>query len=208
MEREQAERSGIRTSSSTDSDTDTETVSEADLCCNSEDPESDPEHVEPRRCGALLTLHEQKGKQESENDSTEDRMRNKDKEHEVDEEEDEMSAHSNCERCVSHSVLKKSRKRNFQDKRYPILRSDSPSHTELGLTGSRRLSGVFVELQKLLALSPTQAVGHGRWETRDGVEFVTFFEKRGLDGNGTEVIDEVTQMFDESLYHTRCIFRP
>ncbi|XP_046695791.1 microtubule-associated serine/threonine-protein kinase 4-like [Silurus meridionalis] len=88
MEREQAERSGIRTSSSTDSDT--ETVSEADLCCNSEDPESDPEHVEPRRCGALLTLHEQKGKQESENDSTEDRMRNKDKEHEVDEEEDEM----------------------------------------------------------------------------------------------------------------------
>ncbi|KAK3527184.1 hypothetical protein QTP86_014596, partial [Hemibagrus guttatus] len=92
MEGEQAERSGSQTSFS--SDTDTDTVSEPDLSCNSEETESEPEHLETRRCGALHTASlEQKGKQggeqESENDSKDDKMRNKD-EHECDEEEDEM----------------------------------------------------------------------------------------------------------------------
>ncbi|XP_058238667.1 microtubule-associated serine/threonine-protein kinase 4 isoform X1 [Hemibagrus wyckioides] len=96
MEREQADRSGrIQTSDTeTDTETDTDTVSEPDLCCDSEEAESEPEHLETRCCGALLILHtEQKGKQggeqESENDSKDDKMRNKD-EHEEEEEEDEM----------------------------------------------------------------------------------------------------------------------
>lgn len=97
MEREQADRSGRIQTSDTDTDTNTETdtVSEPDLCCNSEETESDPEHLETRRCGALLTLHtEQKGKQggeqESENDSKDDKMRNNDEHEEEEEEEDEM----------------------------------------------------------------------------------------------------------------------
>lgn len=100
MEREQAERSGSRTSSGTDTDTDTDTdtASEPDLCCNSEDTASEPEHLERRRCGASLPFTttaslEQKGKQDTEqkpeNDSKEEKMRNKD-DHEADEEEDEM----------------------------------------------------------------------------------------------------------------------
>lgn len=95
MEREHAERSESRTSSC--SDTDSDTVSEPDLCCNSEDTESEAEHLETRRCGALLTLHtasveqngKQGGEQDSENDSKVEKMRNKD-DHESDEEEDEM----------------------------------------------------------------------------------------------------------------------
>lgn len=97
MEREQAERSGSRTSSTSDSDSDTDTLSEPDFSCNSEDTESEPEHLEAHRCGALLTSHtaspERKGKQggeqESENDCKEEKMRNKD-DHESDEEQDEM----------------------------------------------------------------------------------------------------------------------
>ncbi|GAA6105760.1 microtubule-associated serine/threonine-protein kinase 4 isoform X1 [Tachysurus ichikawai] len=89
MEREQAERSGSRTSSS--SDTDTDTVSEPELCCNSEETESESEHLDTHSCGALLTLHtaslEQKGKLESANDSKDEKMRN---DHECDEEEAEM----------------------------------------------------------------------------------------------------------------------
>lgn len=93
MERERAERSGSRTSSS--SDTDSDTVSEPDSCSNSEDTASEPEHLETRRCGALLAFTntaslgqkgKQGGEQESENDSKEEKMRNKDD----DEEEDEM----------------------------------------------------------------------------------------------------------------------
>ncbi|XP_047664971.1 microtubule-associated serine/threonine-protein kinase 4 isoform X3 [Tachysurus fulvidraco] len=93
MEREQAERSGSRTSSSSDTDTetDTDTVSEPELCCNSEETESESEHLDTHSCGALLTLHtaslEQKGKLESANDSKDDKMRN---DHECDEEEAEM----------------------------------------------------------------------------------------------------------------------
>lgn len=99
MERERAERSGSRTSSS--SDTDTDTVSEPDLCSNSEDTASEPEHLETRRCGALLAFSDpaslgQKGKQggeqESEPDSTEEKMRNKD-DHESDEEDEMVNSH-------------------------------------------------------------------------------------------------------------------